>query len=122
MIAKSWRIRLRFLDTRNEKSEALSLQYIKDEMLFIIIAGADTTGTAFQGLLMHILTNPRIYEAVMRELDEATVAKIDILGSGYKDKLLAQIPAESLPKEFGGTCQCPGGCSLSDAGPWNPSK
>ncbi|TBU43976.1 CRAL-TRIO domain-containing protein [Dichomitus squalens] len=55
-------------------------------------------------------------------LDEATVAKIDILGSGYKDKLLAQIPIENLPKEFGGTCQCPGGCSLSDAGPWNPPK
>ncbi|KAI0368472.1 hypothetical protein BV20DRAFT_969298 [Pilatotrama ljubarskyi] len=54
-------------------------------------------------------------------LDEATVAKIDILGSNYKDKLLAQIPAENLPKEFGGTCQCPGGCSLSDAGPWNPN-
>ena len=55
-------------------------------------------------------------------LDEATVAKIDILGSGYKDKLLTQIPAESLPKEFGGTCQCAGGCSLSDAGPWNKPK
>ncbi|PIL36529.1 hypothetical protein GSI_00218 [Ganoderma sinense ZZ0214-1] len=54
-------------------------------------------------------------------LDEATVAKIDILGSGYKDKLLLQIPAENLPKEFGGTCQCGGGCSLSDAGPWNPT-
>ena len=54
-------------------------------------------------------------------LDEATVAKIDILGSGYKDKLLAQIPAENLPKEFGGTCQCAGGCSLSDSGPWNPT-
>ncbi|KAI0637575.1 CRAL-TRIO domain-containing protein [Trametes polyzona] len=54
-------------------------------------------------------------------LDEATVAKIDIIGSSYKDKLLAQIPAENLPKEFGGLCQCPGGCSLSDAGPWNPS-
>ncbi|KAI0829205.1 CRAL-TRIO domain-containing protein [Trametes gibbosa] len=53
-------------------------------------------------------------------LDEATVAKIDILGSGYKDKLLAQIPKENLPKEFGGLCQCAGGCSLSDAGPWNP--
>ena len=52
-------------------------------------------------------------------LDEATVAKIDILGSGYKDKLLEQIPAENLPKEFGGKCECPGGCSLSDAGPWN---
>ncbi|KAI0759746.1 CRAL-TRIO domain-containing protein [Trametes elegans] len=55
-------------------------------------------------------------------LDEATVAKIDILGSSYKDKLLAQVPAENLPKEFGGLCQCPGGCSLSDAGPWNPPK
>ncbi len=54
-------------------------------------------------------------------LDEATVAKIDIIGSSYKDKLLAQIPAENLPKEFGGTCQCAGGCSLSDAGPWNPA-
>ncbi|KAJ7123164.1 CRAL-TRIO domain-containing protein [Mycena epipterygia] len=54
-------------------------------------------------------------------LDEVTVAKIDIIGSGYKDKLLAQINAEDLPKEFGGKCSCPGGCSLSDAGPWNPA-
>ncbi|KAJ7663012.1 CRAL-TRIO domain-containing protein [Mycena rosella] len=54
-------------------------------------------------------------------LDPVTVAKIDIIGSGYKDKLLAQIDAENLPKEFGGTCSCPGGCSLSDAGPWNPA-
>lgn len=52
-------------------------------------------------------------------LDEVTVAKIDIIGSGYKDKLLAQIPAENLPRDLGGLCQCPGGCSLSDAGPWS---
>jgi hypothetical protein len=52
-------------------------------------------------------------------LDEVTVNKIDIIGAAYKDKLLAQIPAENLPKEFGGTCECVGGCSLSDAGPWN---
>lgn len=52
-------------------------------------------------------------------LDEVTVSKIDIIGSGYKDKLLAQIPAENMPKDFGGKCECPGGCSLSDAGPWN---
>jgi len=52
-------------------------------------------------------------------LDEVTVSKIDILGSDYKTKLMAQIPAESLPKDLGGTCECPGGCSLSDAGPWN---
>lgn len=54
-------------------------------------------------------------------LDEVTVSKISIIGSNYKDKLLDQIPPESLPKEFGGTCECRGGCSLSDAGPWNPN-
>jgi len=53
-------------------------------------------------------------------LDEVTVSKIDILNSNYKDKLLAQIPAENLPADLGGKCQCAGGCSLSDAGPWNP--
>jgi hypothetical protein len=55
-------------------------------------------------------------------LDEVTVKKINILGSGYKEELLKQIPAENLPKEFGGTCDCPGGCSMSDAGPWNPKS
>jgi len=54
-------------------------------------------------------------------LDEVTVKKINILGGSYKDELLKQIPVESLPKEFGGACSCPGGCSMSDAGPWNPT-
>lgn len=59
--------------------------------------------------------------AVIRPwLDEVTVAKIDIIsGKQVKEKLLAQIEPQNLPTEFGGTCQCPGGCSLSDAGPWN---
>ncbi|KAI0269387.1 CRAL-TRIO domain-containing protein [Gloeopeniophorella convolvens] len=59
-----------------------------------------------------------VWAVVRPWLDEVTVSKIDILGGTYKDKLLAQIPAENLPKEFGGACECPGGCSLSDAGPW----
>ncbi|KAF9780209.1 CRAL-TRIO domain-containing protein [Thelephora terrestris] len=54
-------------------------------------------------------------------LDEVTVAKIDILGGSYKDVLSKQIDAENLPEVFGGKCSCPGGCSLSDAGPWNPN-
>lgn len=51
-------------------------------------------------------------------LDPVTVEKIHILGTGYKAELLAQVPAENLPKLFGGTCDCPGGCALSDEGPW----
>ncbi|KAG8996503.1 cytosolic factor, phosphatidylinositol/phosphatidylcholine transfer protein [Tulasnella sp. 427] len=54
-------------------------------------------------------------------LDEVTVAKIQIISSSGKDILLQQIPKENLPKEFGGDCECPGpgGCGLSNAGPWN---
>lgn len=56
-------------------------------------------------------------------LDPITVEKIHILGGGYQKEILAQIPAENLPKAFGGSCECPGegGCMLSDEGPWtNP--
>jgi len=62
-----------------------------------------------------------VWSLVKGWLDPVTVAKISILGSNYKPALLAQIDAENLPKEFGGTCSCPSGCSLSDAGPWNPA-
>ncbi|KAF9236403.1 CRAL-TRIO domain-containing protein [Melanogaster broomeanus] len=62
-----------------------------------------------------------VWSIVKPWLDEVTVAKIDIVSSGsVKEKLLSQVPAENLPVEFGGKCRCPGGCSLSDAGPWNP--
>jgi len=59
-----------------------------------------------------------VFSFVKRFLDPVTVNKIHVLGSGYEKELLAQVPAENLPKEFGGTCECPGGCMLSDAGPW----
>jgi len=72
----------------------------------------------------YIINSPWAFSAVWSLvkpwLDEVTVAKIDIVGYSYQGKLLAQIPVENLPKEFGGKCECVGGCSLSDAGPWNP--
>ena len=62
------------------------------------------------------------FSAVKGFLDPITVKKIHVLGSGYKKELLAQIPAENLPVEFGGTCQCSGGCEFSDMGPWQESE
>ncbi|BGP29438.1 cytosolic factor, phosphatidylinositol/phosphatidylcholine transfer protein [Rhodotorula toruloides] len=59
-----------------------------------------------------------VWSLVKGWLDEATVAKIHILGSSYRDELLKQVPADSLPKFLGGECECAGGCSMSDAGPW----
>lgn len=63
-----------------------------------------------------------VWSFVKRFLDPVTVAKIHILSSSYQKELLAQVPAENLPKQFGGSCECPGGCELSDAGPWQDSQ
>lgn len=63
-----------------------------------------------------------VWSVVKRFLDPVTVNKIHILGSGYQKELLAQVPAENLPKLFGGSCDCPGGCELSDAGPWQDDQ
>ena len=59
-----------------------------------------------------------VFSVVKKFLDPVTSAKIHMLGSGYQTELLKQIPAENLPKELGGTCNCEKGCQLSDAGPW----
>jgi hypothetical protein len=59
-----------------------------------------------------------VFSVVKGWLDPITVEKIHVLGSGYQKELLAQVPAENLPNIFGGTCDCPGGCALSDEGPW----
>ncbi|RKU42495.1 S14 cytosolic factor [Coniochaeta pulveracea] len=59
-----------------------------------------------------------VWSMIKGWLDPVTVQKIHILGSGYQKELLNQVPAENLPKEFGGKCECPGGCKMSDAGPW----
>jgi hypothetical protein len=59
-----------------------------------------------------------VFSMVKKFLDPVTVNKIHVLGSGYERELAAQIPKENLPKAFGGSCSCPGGCEMSDAGPW----
>ncbi|KAF9889160.1 cytosolic factor, phosphatidylinositol/phosphatidylcholine transfer protein [Aspergillus nanangensis] len=63
-----------------------------------------------------------VFNVVKGFLDPVTVDKIHVLGSGYKKELLDQVPAENLPSEFGGTCQCDGGCELSDMGPWQEAE
>jgi len=63
-----------------------------------------------------------VFSVVKGFLDPVTVNKIHVLGSGYQKELLAQVPAENLPVEFGGTCNCEGGCELSDMGPWQEAE
>ncbi|KAA8646094.1 hypothetical protein EYZ11_003743 [Aspergillus tanneri] len=63
-----------------------------------------------------------VFSVVKGFLDPVTVDKIHVLGTGYKKELLDQVPAENLPVEFGGTCECSGGCELSDMGPWQEAE
>jgi CRAL/TRIO domain len=70
----------------------------------------------------YMINSPRgfstVWQIIKRFLHPITVEKISILGKDYQAILLSLIPAENLPKRFGGLCECPGGCELSDAGPW----
>ncbi|PGH21561.1 hypothetical protein AJ80_03121 [Polytolypa hystricis UAMH7299] len=63
-----------------------------------------------------------VFNMIKGFLDPVTVQKIHVLGSGYEAELLAQVPAENLPTEFGGTCKCEGGCLMSDMGPWQEAE
>ncbi|KAF1806910.1 CRAL-TRIO domain-containing protein [Mucor lusitanicus] len=54
-----------------------------------------------------------VWKIVKAWLDPGTIAKIQILGSDYKEPLLKQIAPENLPAFLGGECTCEhmdGGC------------
>lgn len=61
-----------FLEARTEEDKPLDLEYIRAEVLLVLLAGADTTGTAFQALIHFLLTHPESYERMMQEIDEAS--------------------------------------------------
>lgn len=52
----------------------MDMSWIKAEVLLVLLAGADTTGTAFQGLMSMVMSNPAVYEKLMAEIDAATKA------------------------------------------------
>lgn len=44
---------------------------LRSEALEQIIAGSDTTAGAIRGALLHVITNPRVYAKLQREVDDA---------------------------------------------------
>ena len=61
------------------------------------------------------------YTACKIFIDSKTRKKIKVYGEKYQEGLLEKIDKENLPKFYGGTCECPGGCLFSNAGPWKKS-
>lgn len=60
-----------FLEARTEGGQPLAMDYIKAEILLVLLAGADTTGTVFQALIHYLLTHQGVYERMMEEVDAA---------------------------------------------------
>lgn len=64
-----------FLEARTEDGSPLDMEYIRAEVLLVLLAGADTTGTAFQALIQYLLANPESYRRMMREIEDADAQK-----------------------------------------------
>lgn len=60
-----------FLDARKEDDKPLDIEYIRAEVLLVLLAGADTTGTAFQAMIQYLLTNLKAYNRMVDEIDTA---------------------------------------------------
>ena len=58
------------------------------------------------------------YTACKVFIDSKTRKKIKVYGDKYQQGLLEKIDKENIPKFYGGTCECPGGCLFSNEGPW----
>ena len=108
------------IDFRNIKATSLLnknlLSYIKET--FKICQDYYPESLAGCYILNAGLAFRTFYSAVKVFLDSKTRENIKVFGENYKDGLLERIDADCLPTFFGGTCDCPGGCLFSNAGPW----
>ncbi|KAF5265496.1 hypothetical protein FOXYS1_3688 [Fusarium oxysporum] len=67
---------------------------LRSEALEQLIAGADTTSTGIRGALLYIMTNPRVYQKLQQEIDDA-ILEGKAPGSGKGIITLTQ--AKQLP-------------------------
>ncbi|GAB1320975.1 hypothetical protein MFIFM68171_11185 [Madurella fahalii] len=64
-----------FIDARDDDGKPLDVEYIKAEIMLVLLAGADTTGTTFQALLQFVLSHPPAYQKLLAEIDAAIEAR-----------------------------------------------
>ncbi|KAM6483357.1 cytochrome P450 [Trichoderma sp. SZMC 28011] len=65
---------------------------LRSEALEQIVAGSDTTATGIRCTLLHIITNPRVYAKLQKEIDEAIRD-----GKAPQDDLITHTQAKQLP-------------------------
>ncbi|GES56824.1 cytochrome P450 monooxygenase [Aspergillus terreus] len=81
-----------FLDARTEDDKPLDMEYIKAEVLLVLLAGADTTGTVFQAMMHNLFVNSEIYERMMEEIDNAVREGLISEDMPQYDEILEHLP------------------------------
>ena len=64
---------------------------------------------------------PALWKVIRAFLDPVVAAKVEVLGSNYRQQLLERIDADQLPVEYGGTCKCGGDGGGGECMPLTPS-
>jgi cytochrome P450 len=91
----------RATSSTNERSDILASfmrhslagDELRTKALEQIIAGSDTTTSAIRGTLLHLMTNPRVYLRLQREVDDAVPIRAPSIGEG----LISAAQARKLP-------------------------
>jgi hypothetical protein len=128
-----WKLQYCFEANANSSGQILLIVNIKKAPLyqFSQMAGLlretfNILGSNYPDIVgqVFIVNAPYLFTAIWRVmsgwLDPATVAKVQLLGNNL-EKLVSVAGASNLPRKYGGTCVCKGGCEKSDLGIWQNS-
>jgi len=63
-----------FLQAKNSDGSPMSIEDVKAETLLVLIGGADTTATAIQAIVYHVLKTPGVYSKLTSEIAHAESA------------------------------------------------
>ncbi|EAW12076.1 cytochrome P450 [Aspergillus clavatus NRRL 1] len=81
-----------FIEARTEDGSPLEIEYLKAEVLLVLLAGADTTGTVFQALIHFLLTHPAAYRRMMKEIDSVSAQGLLSDPVPQYDEITAYLP------------------------------
>jgi cytochrome P450 len=79
------------IDAGGDNAKPLGITYTKAEILSVLLAGADTTGTALLAMVAYIIGKPTVCEKIIAGIDEHT-RKGNLIEVSNYDKVVRHYP------------------------------